>query len=106
MIKEIEVANTTQVEWRLPVLKGERQEIFGTFVYRSDDWKLVYRRHLHIQQTSKPNLFRVVVRDLDSGHGLGEILSTHNQQGSVYSVMRDMQDLMTKSVIHLVEKSH
>lgn len=106
MIKEVEVANTTQVEWRLPVFKGARQEIFGTFVFQSSDWKVVHRRHIHIQQTSKPNLFKVIIRDLESGHGLGKIVSSHNQQGSVFSVMCDMQDLMVKESTSLVEKSH
>lgn len=105
MSRATEEANTTHVKWTLPIPKNpNKDEIFGEFVYRPEGTVDFLARHIWIKQTAKGNLFNVAIRELElPGFSLGKVVSGHNHQGSIFSVMRDIQDLMTKQAVEFAE---
>jgi len=102
MSRATEEANTTHVKWTLPIPKNpNKDEILGEFVYRPEGSVDFLARHIWIKQTPTHCLFKVEIRDLDlPNFSLGQVVSSENMQGDIFSVMCQIQNMMNAEAIH------
>lgn len=98
--KEIEAAATTHVRWVIPFQRTvQGYEIHGEFVYRPNWAGPSFMRHIWVKETVTPNLFSVIVRHLDHGWALGDVIDEYKEGGCIYSVMESVQKSMNDQAI-------
>lgn len=105
MSREVEEANTTHVKWVLPIPAKENcVEVFGKFSFSLDSGG-DFSRHIWIKELSMSNLFSIRISDLEKKCELGKVVSEYTQQGTLYSVMTEVQSDMNSQAVRFVERA-
>lgn len=104
MSQEVELANQWQIEWVLPVpITGQYEKVNGRFAFDPfHNADKMFGRFIQIKSMDILGEYFVTINKLERRYYISDFLIHYKKRGSMYSVMREVQEDMTAQAIQYV----
>jgi hypothetical protein len=108
----IQVANTWQIEWVIPAnnkcwVGKNRERIHGLFAFDPfNDSRKMLGRYIQIKSTDIIGEYFVTINEVRNRHEMSVLIKEVTMNGSMYSVMLELQDDMTEQALKFVRDNY